>query len=280
MQKFDTPSAPPLLRRCSALDLLDDAAFARARARHLAGQNKSAREIRGGGLPAGPWRRDISAAMEEILPQSEAACLAVVEKHYRAKLAAGQTGKVLAALARRGFSMVRQRRPWNEVLAQLEEEGCRFFKRERGATAHYENCIDISGLPETRWTPMMAHALLEAGHHQWPRYRRRTVCLSTPAALSKAPSRRPSIPFWACSHKAQNPALKVVVTAALAERYKEEIRKRCPGGRGGGHRLQYRDCLHPRAAGAGRGGIESYGPKAALPLSAGVSSPRRTTMHI
>ena len=69
---------------------------------------------------------DISAAMEEILPQSEAACLAVVEKHYRAKLAAGQREKVLAALARRGFSYGEAKAAVNEVLAQLEEEGCDF----------------------------------------------------------------------------------------------------------------------------------------------------------
>ena len=62
---------------------------------------------------------------------------------------------------------------------------------------------------------------------------------------------------------------------AIKKRY-----ERVPGWTRWWASAQYRYCLHPRAAGAGRGGIESYGPKAALPLSAGVSSPRRTTMHI
>ena len=69
-------------------------------------------------------RLRISAAMEEIAPQSEAACRAVVEKHYRAKLAAGQREKVLAALARRGFSYGEAKAAVSEVLAQLEAEGC------------------------------------------------------------------------------------------------------------------------------------------------------------
>ena len=64
----------------------------------LAGQNRSAREIERRLNLLGLCAEDISAAMEEIAPQSEAACRAVVEKHYRAKLAAGQREKVLAAL--------------------------------------------------------------------------------------------------------------------------------------------------------------------------------------
>ena len=124
--KFDTPSSAAAVAEMQRLGLLDDAAFARARARHLAGQNKSAREIeRRLGL-LGLGAEDISAAMEEILPQSEAACLAVVEKHYRAKLAAGQREKVLAALARRGFSYGEAKNAVNEVLARLEAEGCDF----------------------------------------------------------------------------------------------------------------------------------------------------------
>ena len=58
--------------------------------------------------------------------RDRAACLAVVEKHYRAKLAAGQREKVLAALARRGFSYGEAKNAVNEVLARLEAEGCDF----------------------------------------------------------------------------------------------------------------------------------------------------------
>ena len=68
--KFDGPSSAAAVAEMQRLGLLDDAAFARARARHLAGQNKSAREIeRRLGL-LGLSAEDISAAMEEILPQS------------------------------------------------------------------------------------------------------------------------------------------------------------------------------------------------------------------
>ena len=117
------PARPPW-PRVQRLGLLDDAAFAKARARHLAGQNRSAREIERRLNLLGLCAEDISAAMEEIAPQSEAACRAVVEKHYRAKLAAGQREKVLAALARRGFSYGEAKAAVSEVLAQLEAEGC------------------------------------------------------------------------------------------------------------------------------------------------------------
>ena len=81
----------------------------------------------------------------------------------------------------------------------------------------------------------------------------------------------------ACSHKAQNPALKVVVTGCLAERYKEEIRKEMPevdAVVGIGSNAAIVSILARLAQ--GEAGIESYGPKAALPLSGRrvISTPR------
>ena len=100
--KFDTPLQR---RRCcgdAAPWPFDDAAFARARARHLAGQNKSAREIE--------RRLACWALAQRIFPRqwrrycrrARRPALQWWKKHYRAKLAAGQREKVLAALARRG----------------------------------------------------------------------------------------------------------------------------------------------------------------------------------
>ena len=43
--KFDGPSSAAAVAEMQRLGLLDDTAFAKARARHLAGQNRSAREI-------------------------------------------------------------------------------------------------------------------------------------------------------------------------------------------------------------------------------------------
>ena len=123
--KFDGPSSAAAVAEMQRLGLLDDAAFAKARARHLAGQNRSAREIERRLNLLGLCAEDISAAMEEIAPQSEAACRAVVEKHYRAKLAARPAGKGAGgAGACGGFSYGEAKAAVSEVLAQLEAEGC------------------------------------------------------------------------------------------------------------------------------------------------------------
>lgn len=81
----------------------------------------------------------------------------------------------------------------------------------------------------------------------------------------------------ACSHKAQNPALKVVVTGCLAERYQQEIRKEMPevdAVVGIGSNAAIASILERLER--GETGIESYGPKAALPLSGKrvISTPR------
>ncbi len=120
--KFDEHSSAAAVAEMHRLGLLDDVAFARARARHLAGQNRSAREIEHRLRALGLGEQEIALAMEEVAPQSEGACLAVVNRHYRAKLAAGQREKVLAALARRGFSYSEARAAVNSVLDELRAE--------------------------------------------------------------------------------------------------------------------------------------------------------------
>ena len=125
---------------------------------------------------------------------------------------------------------------------------------------------------------VMAHALLEAGHTTVAAVQEADcVLINTCGFIESAKQEAIDTILEACSHKAQNPALKVVVTGCLAERYKEEIRKEMPevdavGGIGSNAAIV---SILARLA-QGEAGIESYGPKAALPLSGRrvISTPR------
>ena len=76
---------------------------------------------------------------------------------------------------------------------------------------------------------VMAHALLEAGHTTVAAVQEADcVLINTCGFIEGAKQEAIDTILEACSHKAQNPALKVVVTGCLAERYKEEIRKEMP----------------------------------------------------
>ena len=103
-QKFDEHTAAAAVAEMRRLDLLDDARFARHRAKYLAGQNKSAREIRRRLLEKGIDRETADAAVAELDTDETDACRAVLEKSYRRKLESGRRDLVIAALARRGFS--------------------------------------------------------------------------------------------------------------------------------------------------------------------------------
>ena len=54
------------------------------------------------------------------------------------------------------------------------------------------------------------------------------MLINTCGFIESAKQGRPLTPFWRHAAKAQNPALKVVVTGCLAERYQQEIRKEMP----------------------------------------------------
>ena len=82
----------------------------------------------------------------------------------------------------------------------------------------------------------------------------------------------------ACSYKQQNPALKVIVTGCLAERYKGEIAREMPEvdavvGIGSNKALP---AILRRVCADGAGQLESYGPKTDMPLGGCrvISTPR------
>ena len=97
--------------RAQQLELLDDASFARQKAAWMARRNKSPREIRMQLARCGVDEAITEAVMEELFAQNEEelsparqAILRLLERPYAARLAAGETDKVKAALARRGFT--------------------------------------------------------------------------------------------------------------------------------------------------------------------------------
>ena len=104
------------------LDLLDDESFACRYASQLAARGKSVRQIAMKLEEKGSDRGAAQRALESVSEACEGACLALVRRSYRAKLAAGQRDKVLAALARRGFSYGEAKDAVECVLTELETE--------------------------------------------------------------------------------------------------------------------------------------------------------------
>ena len=181
----------------------------------------------------------------------------LVEKHYRAKLAAGQREKVLAALARRGFSYGEAKDAVNEVLAEAGSGRLRFLSG-KGAQRRIMKIALISlGCPKNQVdADVMCPCPAGGGAHHRGRRVQEADCvlINTCGFIESAKQEAIDTILEACSHKAQNPALKVVVTGCLAERYREEIRKEMPEvdavvGIGSNAAI----VVHPRAAGAGRG---------------------------
>lgn len=101
---FDEHTCVAAIAEMQRLDLIDDAKFARHRAKYLAAQNKSSRDIEQKLRLLGLDRELIRAAIASVEPEDDSACYAIVQKSYKSKLAAGKRDSVLAALARRGFS--------------------------------------------------------------------------------------------------------------------------------------------------------------------------------
>ena len=119
---FDAHTAAAAVAAMDRLGLLDDEAFARRYAQQLAAQNKSRRQIVEKLTQRGIDRGLAEQAADECAEACEGACLALVRKSYRSKLAAGGREKVLAALARRGFSYGEARDAVECVLNELEKE--------------------------------------------------------------------------------------------------------------------------------------------------------------
>ncbi|MEG0768958.1 MAG: regulatory protein RecX [Ruthenibacterium sp.] len=133
--KFDARTAAQAVAEMRRLDLLDDEKFALHRAKYLAGQNKSAREIQSHLMQKGVDRETACAAVQELSISGEDACYALLQKSYLRKLQNDETQKVLAALARRGFS-------YGDAKAAIERVRSELALAEDGACgdAPYDEC--------------------------------------------------------------------------------------------------------------------------------------------
>lgn len=110
-RRFTAPAAAAAVADLAQCGWLDDDRYAAARAHSLRAAGKSrraaAQALRGKGLAPG----QVDAALDAAYapddtgedPDLAAACT-LVQRHYRAKLAAGRRDLVAAALQRRGFA--------------------------------------------------------------------------------------------------------------------------------------------------------------------------------
>ena len=110
-RRFTDEAAAYAVSEMIRLHLLDDARYARIRARSLQMQHKSRRAIADALRRKGVERQLAADVLEELYdeqqpgedPELEAA-QALVKRQYARRLAEGRQDLVLAALARRGFS--------------------------------------------------------------------------------------------------------------------------------------------------------------------------------
>lgn len=121
-RKFDSHSAAFAVAEMQRLALLDDLEFAKKSVVYLQSRHKSSREIEQKLRQKGIDKEIIVQVMQELEMQDTSACQAIVERHYRRKLLLGETEKVFAALARRGFSYQEAKRAIQAVLDQQEDE--------------------------------------------------------------------------------------------------------------------------------------------------------------
>ncbi len=119
---FDAPTAASAVAEMQRLGLLDDAEYARRRAQYLAGQGKSRRQIEADLAAKGIGREDAAAALDEACAGGADVCYALVKKLYARKLAEGGREKVLAALARRGFSYGEAKSAVERALDEMRRE--------------------------------------------------------------------------------------------------------------------------------------------------------------
>ncbi len=125
---------------------------------------------------------------------------------------------------------------------------------------------------------VFCHALLKAGHTTVADPAAADVIIvNTCGFIESAKSEAIENILLACSYKEQNPALKVLVTGCLAERYKAELAREMPevdAVVGLGSNAALPAIVARLTAGGER--LESYGPKAALALGGArvISTPR------
>ena len=120
--RHDEHSSSAAVQAMRELGLLNDLAFAEDRAKGLAARNKSTLEIRRHLIGLGVQRETVEAVMASQQRDDLAAALAVVRKLYLEKLRRGETQKVMAALARRGFSHAHIREAVDITMEELAEQ--------------------------------------------------------------------------------------------------------------------------------------------------------------
>lgn len=116
--KFDEHSAAAAVAEMNRLELLNDEAYAERRAAYLCQKGKSVREIAADLSRKGLARELVQQVLDELSPDEGEQCYRLVCKSYLSKLRSGQTDKVMAALARRGFSYGEAKRAVERALAE------------------------------------------------------------------------------------------------------------------------------------------------------------------
>lgn len=126
---------------------------------------------------------------------------------------------------------------------------------------------------------VFCHALLKAGHQTVADAAQADVVIvNTCGFIEAAKAEAIENILLACQYKEQNPALKVIVTGCLAERYKQQIIREMPEvdavvGIGSNAALP---AIVERLTASGAGQLESYGPKTDMQLGGArvISTPR------
>lgn len=124
----DKPAAAAAVARCVELGMLDDEAFARQRAAQLVARGKSPMQIRAYLMEKGVERSVAQQVLEELQEEHDPveSILGLIQRQYARKLEQGKQQAVIAALARRGFSLRDIRRAlesWDMEQQELDFSG-------------------------------------------------------------------------------------------------------------------------------------------------------------
>ena len=102
--RYDEHSCAAAIASMRELELLNDEQFSKAKAEGMAGRKKTGREIRMKLYSLGIERQVADDAVDALSIDGAEIALQMIEKKYIQALQSGEKQKVMAALARRGFS--------------------------------------------------------------------------------------------------------------------------------------------------------------------------------
>lgn len=126
--KYDPYTAAAAIQAMVELDLLDDETFAIEKAKGLMSRGKSSSEIRRQLQALGISANLVSIALEEAEPNDEENAYRILQKGgYIEKLERGEKEKVMAALARRGFTHSTIRTVLDMALEEIKQENKELF---------------------------------------------------------------------------------------------------------------------------------------------------------